>query len=138
TSLPFNMQPQEQTKWCWAATSTSISLYYNANSGWTQCKVACKELNRTDCCDNSVPNPCNEDGYLNLALTITGNFVNIINSSVSFEEVQTEIQKGNIVGVRIGWRSGGGHFLAIYGCNSVGSQNFFDVDDPIFGKSTPT
>jgi hypothetical protein len=24
-SLPFNMQPQTQSNWCWAATSTSVS-----------------------------------------------------------------------------------------------------------------
>ena len=33
--LPFNMQAQTQSNWCWAATSTSVSRYYSIFSPWT-------------------------------------------------------------------------------------------------------
>ncbi|MEX2552467.1 MAG: hypothetical protein WD627_05655 [Actinomycetota bacterium] len=38
-TLPFDMQLQTQSNWCWAATAASVSLYYWPWSGWTQCKV---------------------------------------------------------------------------------------------------
>ena len=49
-TLPFTMQVQTQSNWCWAATATSVSLFYTSSSTWTQCTVANGELNLTDCC----------------------------------------------------------------------------------------
>lgn len=36
----FSMQHQQQSNWCWAATATSVALFYQPASGWTQCQVA--------------------------------------------------------------------------------------------------
>ena len=46
--LKFTMQQQEQTNWCWAAASTSVSHFYDSSSAWTQCKVANTQLGRMD------------------------------------------------------------------------------------------
>src|SRR5918911_1240122 len=72
--LPFNMQPQQQTNWCWAATSTSVDHYYDPGSGWTQCGVADGELGRTDCCGAGAAGPCNVYGTLDTSLQRVGNF----------------------------------------------------------------
>ena len=42
--LDFSMHHQQQTNWCWAAVSTSVALFFNPSSGWTQCAVANGEL----------------------------------------------------------------------------------------------
>jgi hypothetical protein len=76
-ALNFNMQPQTQSNWCWAATSTSVSHYYSWFSPWTQCKVANGELGYSNCCNSPVPSPCNVSWYLDRALTRTENFVSI-------------------------------------------------------------
>src|SRR5262249_49866891 len=58
--LHFTMQHQEQTQWCWSATATSVSQYYNAASTWTQCSLVNAELGRTDCCSAPSSNDCNQ------------------------------------------------------------------------------
>jgi hypothetical protein len=135
-SLPFNMQPQTQSNWCWAATSTSVSLFYNSGSGWTQCKVASGELGLS-CCTSPVPGGCNIPWWLEKALTRTGNFVSL-SGPISFADVQAELREGRVVGARIGWSGGGGHFMVIYGTVTVGTDQFFQIDDPIYGKSQLT
>jgi hypothetical protein len=133
-ALGFDMQMQTQSNWCWAATSTSVSHFYWLLSPWTQCKVANAELGRGDCCNSSVPGACNVPWYLDRALTRTNNFVSITGPS-TFQQVRDEIDAGRPVGARIGWGGGGGHFMVIYGYSLVAGTTYFDIDDPIYGKS---
>jgi hypothetical protein len=132
--LSFNMQAQTQSNWCWAATSTSVSHFYWFFSHWTQCKVANAELGHTDCCHSPVPSDCNVPWYLDRALTRTNNFVSIAGPA-GFQQVKDEIDAGRPVGARIGWSGGGGHFMVIYGYSIVFGVEYFDIDDPIYGKS---
>jgi len=132
--LGFDMQPQTQSNWCWAATSTSVSHYYWFWSSWTQCRVVNAELNRTDACNSPVPAACNVPWYLDKALTRTNNFVSITGPA-SFAQVKAEIDAGRPVGARIGWSGGGGHFMCIYGYSRILGLEYFDIDDPIYGKS---
>jgi len=135
--LNFNMEMQTQTNWCWAATSTSVSKFYSFLSPWTQCKVASAELDET-CCASPVPGPCNVPWYLDKALTRTNNFVSIQSGTLSWENVKKEIDKGLVVGARIGWSGGGGHFMVIYGVSKIGNTKYLYIDDPIYGKSVLT
>jgi Papain-like cysteine protease AvrRpt2 len=135
--LPFNMQAQTQSNWCWAATSTSVSRYYSAFSPWTQCKVASDELGQT-CCTPPVPGACNVPWYLDRALTRTNNFVSIQSGTVTWNTVKSELEKGLVVGTRIGWNGGGGHFMVLHGVSSIGITNYLHIDDPIYGKSVLT
>jgi hypothetical protein len=132
--LFFNMQMQTQSNWCWAATSTSVSHFYWFWSTWTQCRVANGELGHSDCCNSPVPLACNVPWYLDKALTRTNNFVSIT-GQVSFQQVRDEINAGRPVGARIGWNGGGGHFMVIYGYSRFLGMEYFDIDDPIYGKS---
>jgi hypothetical protein len=132
--LHFNMQAQTESNWCWAATSTSVSHYYWFGSRWTQCRVACAELNLSTCCEVPAPDACNVPWFLDRALTRTNNFVSI-SGPLTFDQVRTEIDAERPVGARIGWANGGGHFMVIYGYTKVLSHEYFDIDDPIFGKS---
>lgn len=133
--LPFNMQAQTESNWCWAATSTSVSHFYWWFSNWTQCRVANSELGHSDCCNSPVPSACNVPWYLDKALTRTNNFVSIMNGQAGFQQVKSEIDAGRPVGARIGWNGGGGHFMVIYGYSRILNLEFFDIDDPIYGKS---
>jgi hypothetical protein len=134
--LAFNMEAQTQTNWCWAATAKSVSHFYWFFSPWTQCKIVNAELGRSDCCNGTVPSPCNVPWYLDRALTRTNNYVSIT-GAVTFDQVRAEIDAGRPVGARIGWNGGGGHFMVIYGYSHVfiTGQSYFDIDDPIYGKS---
>ena len=132
--LAFNMEAQTQSNWCWAATATSVSHFYWLLSTWTQCRVATAELPPNNCCTTPVPSPCNVPWYLDRALTRTNNFVSVT-GPVSFQTVCDEIDAGRPVGARVGWSGGGGHFMVIYGYSSVAGTDYFDIDDPIYGKS---
>lgn len=135
TVLSFNMQHQTQSNWCWAATSTSVSHYYFFRSTWTQCKVAGAELGRTDCCNATVPSACNVPWFLDRALTRTSNLDHMVSSTVNFSQIEAEVNAGRVIGARIGWSGGGGHFVCIYGFSRVGRAEYVDIDDPIYGKS---
>lgn len=134
TVLPFLMQRQVQSQWCWAATSASVSIFYNAASSWTQCLVATKIIGTT-CCVS--PSGCNKPWYLDEALTATDNF-SAISPPLTFQQVESELASGRVIGARVGWRGGGGHFMAIYGCKTINGINYYSIDDPIYGKSEIT
>lgn len=134
--LALSVQPQQETNWCWAAVSTSISAFYNALTVWTQCLVANTALPRTDCCSapaNSDPTLCNKPWYLDIALQVTNNFRQMIGAPLSFAALQTEINNSQPVGCRIGWTGGGGHFVAIVGWLAASSgTEYIDISDPIY------
>jgi hypothetical protein len=130
--LAFTMQQQLQTEWCWAATSTSVSLFYDAvNSPWTQCKVVNAEQSQTTCCQNGASAACNVPWYLDKALTRTKNFNYYVSNSLSISDLDLELANGRPMGTRIGWAGGGGHFMVLGGASTKDSR--VHVHDPIYG-----
>jgi hypothetical protein len=135
--LNFNMELQTQSNWCWAATSKSVSHFYGRFlNPWTQCKIASSELGQT-CCTSPVPGPCNVPWYLDRALARTQNFVSF-GGQMSWSDVKAQVDQGLVVGTRIGWSGGGGHFMVIYGVSKILNTEYFHIDDPIYGKSILT
>src|SRR5688572_7905789 len=67
--LPFQVEPQMQTQWCWAAVASSISKFYDSASAWTQCSVANAQLAKNVCCDpQAAQGECNKQSRLDQAL----------------------------------------------------------------------
>lgn len=129
--LAFSIQPQTQSNWCWAAVSTSVSHFYTTSSTWTQCTVANAALPRTDCC--SAPGNCNQPWYLDVALQTTGNFKNMVSSSLAFADIQNEIGNDGPIGARVAWYGGGAHFMVVAGwlVGDTGTE-YIDISDPIY------
>jgi hypothetical protein len=135
--LGLQMQRQQETNWCWAATATSIAVYYDPSTTWTQCAVANAQLNRTDCCGGAGATYCNVYGYLDAALQTVGHFDHIAAGAASVTSVDGEIDAGRPLGIRVEWRGGGAHFLAAVGYLED-AVTYVAVDDPIYGKSDVT
>jgi len=135
--LCFTMQHQQQTQWCWSATATSVALYYNTASGWTQCSLVNAELGRTDCCTDPSSANCNQPWTLNTVLTRVGHLASFTGGTTSFADLRTEIDNGRPLGVRIGWSGGGGHFnvLSCYTWNALLRLQSVQVEDPWYGTS---
>lgn len=134
--LDFVMEPQRKSKWCWAATSVSVSRFYHPASYWTQCAVAHKAFGGYGiCCVPLAGFVCNRYYFLDKALSITGNFV-IQSGILPFPAVETALRGGRVIGARVQWQGGGGHFMAIHGCFDQGTMQVLDIDDPIYGKSS--
>ncbi len=130
-NLAFDMQQQIMSNWCWAATATSVSIFYNKYSSWTQCSVAAATLS-AQCCQ--APHPCDKAWYLNEALDKTGNFIRYM-QPLGYAEVEQEITAGRVIGCRVQWPDGKGHFVVIYGCRD---NKYYSIDDPSGGKSETT
>lgn len=135
--LCFTMQPQQQTQWCWSATATSVALYYNAASAWTQCSLVNAELGRSDCCTSPSSSNCNQPWTLNTVLTRVGHLAAFTATTTSFPDVVSEIDNGRPLGVRIGWSGGGGHFniIACYTSGLLRRLRSVHIEDPWYGSS---
>lgn len=134
-NLLLNMQRQEQDNWCWSAVATSVSLHYYQQSGWTQCELVNEELVETTCCQNGNSKICDKPWYLEKALQRTGNLENWNIGNVPFEVIKQRIDNEKVIGARIGWEDGGGHFVVIDGYND-NSDQFISIRDPLYGSST--
>lgn len=133
--LSFTMEHQQQTQWCWAAVSTSVSHYYDASSAWTQCTVVNGELGQSTCCKSGSSAACNQPWYLDLALTRTGNLAAVSAGTTSFAGTRGEIDAGRPLGARIGWSGGGGHFVVLAGYKPDPGSERVAIEDPWYGAS---
>ena len=132
--LPFAMQTQQQTMWCWAAVATSVALYFGPASGWTQCQVAGATLGRPDCCGPPPASPCNTPNYLDRALSAVSHFSHMAPGQVTPQVLDVELAASRPLAVRIQWAGGGGHFIALAGV-LLASQPYVGVVDPWYGPS---
>lgn len=131
--LPFIMQHQEQDQWCWAAVSVSVAAYYG-DAAWTQCEVVNLELAGVDCCGNgAATDGCNKPWSLEKALRRVTHLRAAVPSRVDLADVRRDVDARFVVGVRIGWGHGGGHFVVIAG---YGAGKMIDVEDPWYGPGT--
>jgi hypothetical protein len=133
--LAFVMQHQQQTEWCWAALTASVSCYYNGSSSWTQCRLVNAELNQAGCCVHGGSSQCNNPWYPEQSLTRTGNLDRMDGAAASFDQVDTEIDAGRPLGVRIAWAGGGGHAVAVAGYLQGTGGNHLAIADPWYGAS---
>lgn len=132
--LDFEVQPQQESEWCWAAVSTSINHFYNPASTVSQCQVVNEQLGRSDCCTDPSSSNCNQPGYLDQALQYLGNLSSEKGQGTYQDAVQA-LNAGTPPCIRIGWSGGGGHFIGVKGCEP---NNFVLVTDPISGDSAVT
>ncbi len=75
--------------------------------------------------DTPTPTGCNVPWYLSNALDCTHNYVSMSNGTMTWDAVKTEIDKGLVIGTRIGWNGGGGHFMVIYGVSRIEAPGIF-------------
>jgi hypothetical protein len=124
---------QRRTLWCWAAVAMSIARYYNSESSVTQCWIANRTLDRSDCCfDGPDTEPCNVQAALSTALRAVGHYESQQDPDVA--EVRRQIKQQRPVGIFIRWTPTDGHFAAIcgYGDSPLGTE--FVVADPRYGN----
>ena len=135
--LGLKEQYQQQSEWCWSATTVSITLYYDPSSTWTQCTLVNTDHNQTTCCQNGSSTACNQPGYPDQALTTTGHLSSTAMNKPSLQTLINQLEAGHPVSINIQWFGGGGHNPATDGYdNSNPSAPTLDIQDPIYGPST--
>jgi hypothetical protein len=132
--IPFEVQPQTESEWCWAAVSTSIAHFYTPSSKVTQCQVVNQQIGRTDCCVNPGSNNCNQPGFLDQALQFVGH-LDSDKGQGTYQDAVGALNSGRPPCIRIGWAGGGGHFIGVNGCQP---NDLLSVTDPIYGDSLVT
>lgn len=129
----YELQPQEQDQWCWAAVAQSIAVLYDRKTRWKlQCVIAGHVLGR-HCCTTESPNPCNEPQHLEHVLQSLGLPCESDMGAKSLEEIAQEIDAGHPVACYIELHRGGAHYVVICGYDLARGVVF--VKDPFFGDS---
>lgn len=135
--LPFAMQRQQQTQWCWAATSVSVALYYRPTSGWTQCQMVNLEKGQTTCCQNGSTPECNQPNVLDSPLRRAGVLDHMVWGTVTYDAAKEQILVQRPLPLRIQWAGGGGHFIAIQGV-ALYFGTYVAIGDSWYGPSDIT
>jgi hypothetical protein len=126
---------QEQSNWCWCATTLGVHKFFQPADPTMQCQAANQILGRTDACAAPSGPAVNIPFFLDQALTTFGHLrAPIVGAPLSPSQVEQEIQSGKPVGTRIGWFGGGGHFMVIAGYLAAAAPRVA-IHDPIYGES---
>ena len=119
--LNFEILKQpDQSSWCWAAVTASITRYYEGTS-ICQCEVANIALGEKICCQNtdpkdcnkitSIPGTCDQPLGLEIALSKLNHFDHCIEKTPQLPGVQVEIDNARVVA----FRQKAAHFVVLDG-----------------------
>jgi hypothetical protein len=126
---------QEKTNWCWAASMQSILAVYGTSV--SQCDEANWLLSSNKCCNaGACDTTANGQRQLDV-LNHWGLAGTLVPTTLTWEQLKTEIDAGRPVNIGFSWCSGGGHSLVIYGFSEVdGTPVTHNVGymDPWFGE----
>ena len=112
---------QEQSNWCWVATSKTVLNHYNGSSP-SQCQVYKWGKNSSSCPDGAGDFGIDVSGALTRGGV--GGIGQVVTHSIPFATVQDEINVNRLVMVRWSWNSSPsatGHMVILRGYNTTGS-----------------
>jgi hypothetical protein len=134
-TLNFSVEPQLGRDWCWAAVASSVSRFFDDATTWSQCSIASAELGKA-CCPAQRNGPCDHPWWLDKALKCTGNLGSFLDGAIDEAAIRIQLGLKRPIGLRVGWSTGGGHFLAIRAIKTdTTGQLIITTTDPIFGES---
>lgn len=131
--MPFPIEQQQESYWCWNAVSVSVDHFFNPSSQLTQDQFAVQALD--------VPlADADQPFYLQDALTDLGLLNKFLQDQyLTFASIQQQVTAGLPVGVHIVWNEGGSHYVVIvgYGLSPAGNPQV-SVADPLLGAFNVT
>jgi hypothetical protein len=144
TSLNVTMDYQQQSNWCWAASTQMVLAYHGVSV--SQCSIVNNATGRSDCCTNGSSSSCNVTGWPDLAnygfsstQTYKASGPSYIDgTAVPWTQLVEETQANRPVIFAWHWNSGGGHALVASGTESVNGRQYVTILDPINGPSAIT
>ncbi len=136
TVLPFLMEEQALTNWCWAATSLSVSKFYDASKKDTQCNLATRIFQNPllKVLDVIPEKPLSKDQSFSIEPP-TGNYTYYLQEPLqelnlsskpygdplsTLDDIDKILMSGQPIGIRIKWtdndgKETGGHFAVLSG-----------------------
>jgi hypothetical protein len=127
--LPFHIQAQEMTSWCWSAVASSISFHFDDNSTWDQVEIVADAFNYDK--QMEPDEGWNRAWRIEGGLSVVGCLARSIDGNVAFGPILNELRHNRPVCVEINWDAYKGHAVVICGC-WLDTQNnaFYRVADP--------
>ncbi|PWI43500.1 papain-like cysteine protease family protein [Streptomyces sp. ICBB 8177] len=123
--LNIDMQSQQQTNWCWAASGDTIASWFGYSYSQNQfCDAAFGYSQNSSCPNDQATLADDQTAYQWMGLD-PGDY---IQGTLSWSGVQREINAKRPVQTRIQWSSGGGHMEVIYGYDT--SDGYVYWGDP--------
>jgi len=133
--LPFAMERQLLSHWCWAAIASSMQTYYDKGTGGQEC-VASLVLDK-DCSlmlrGASGLEEINRDAMLDHALKAVHCFSHWSPEKPAFERIVIEIDAARPLCVCLEWKHGGNHYAVIVGYSSDTRELY--LQDPLHEAS---
>ncbi len=126
---------QEKSNWCWAASMQAVLEVYGTNV--TQCQEANWLFGHNDCCNAGNCNWATSGQQQQDVLDHWGLTSTLIQNTLTWNQLKTEIDAGRPINIGFSWCGGGGHSLNIYGFSEVdGTPVKHNVGymDPWFGE----
>ncbi|KGD99617.1 papain-like cysteine protease family protein [Rhizobium sp. YS-1r] len=134
--LSFEMQMQQRSNWCWAATASSISQYYEPDDYISQDEIVGRAF--------GFPKPWvseeswNREETMLTGLRVVGCDSSTYPGSAELRQAMRQLDRGNPVCVQIKWPLTGGHAVVIHGCwLDENGEDHFLIGDPCFDYSFP-
>jgi hypothetical protein len=122
------------SNWCWAATSVSVAGYFGRSLNHNGTILARNQSNHVFAATGSSTN--NVTRSFAVVQTDFSSFYSLsttyVFSSINMSSVQSNIDAGIPVYIRIGWSGGGGHVIVLTGYNVLNLR----VLDPSTGLHT--
>jgi hypothetical protein len=111
-TLNINMQAQQYSNWCWAATGNTIASYYGYNYSQNQfCNLAFGRAINSSCPNNQATLANDQNAFSQIGIS-PGTYVY---NYLSYNAIIREIDANRPILARIQWTSGGGHMEVLYG-----------------------
>jgi Papain-like cysteine protease AvrRpt2 len=126
---------QKETKWCWAACAQMVLQFYG--KAVEQCSLAAQLFGYLGCCSEASSPLCNNPAQVpDIADVYTGNgyTATLINDSIPFEALQTEINANHPVEVGFDWNNNNGHQVLVCGWSIDSTGPLLLVNDPAYGS----
>jgi hypothetical protein len=134
----FEIQPQQQSCWCWAAVTASTFDFYGGLI--SQCTIVdqftAHNPANSSCCDTPLPGYCDHAGSAPDAMKWLGIHAQDINQALNLSQVTGQIDAGRPITLHIDWQGGGAHSIIVSGYVVTNAGNILlIVEDPGNGSS---
>ena len=124
-------EAQETSYWCCFASAVMIMKYHHVTV--TQCDEASSSL-KQQCCNKPLPSSCLNSGWPEFH-KYRFNYTPTSNNSLSWPDVQNQIDQSQPMAFSWHWNRGGGHMMVLIGYKVQNGIQYVLINDPDIQKA---
>lgn len=132
--LDFIGELQQKEFWCWAATVSSVSNFYNKNRKVSQEEIAINILSDRLRSYDTELKKFNRPQSLEKSLKVCGFDVKKSCGPISFNKITERIDKGDLLCAKFVWDRTISHYVTIYGYEINNTTKSVYIFDPKYNQ----